>query len=479
MKRSWLILLLLTGAFLPLEGQVRSEGQTLLFREEQNKTQAQIGFRMREEDDAFLPAEGKGLVQGEFRAYSRHSLDSLRRVEGSASYERGVKRAVNWNTSSDWDLLAPYITLDTVGGDLQKEQYRFAARFASRPGRVFYSLWADYRALHEYRNVDPRPRNVTADLQLSATGGLQMGKYAVSVEGGYRKYHQNNDIMFMDSRGSNTSIMHYLGFGRYSSRFSGAKKDMSVRFGGKGFTVKAVLEPEDGLGWIAGSSFSWLRVVRYLPGYNETPISELLVQDMNLYFGRKWTETFVRADASLRIKTGNENIIDQTSAFLKLSGLKMYRGQEWKGRVSAFRIWPGESVSWTLQPSLAYWGARGEGFYNGSDMAFQYAQACAVGGADFQRRSWKFHVEANAAVNLCVSSGLVIDRLPDNRFRAYFDHLYDRRSAHFARAGLNVYAGRKVAKDMILYVRPEVAYGLYFPESHHRLDVLAAIGIEF
>jgi hypothetical protein len=64
MRKCWLILALLTGVTLPLAGQVRSEGQTLLFQPEENRTQMQAGFRMREEDDACLPAEGKASCKG-------------------------------------------------------------------------------------------------------------------------------------------------------------------------------------------------------------------------------------------------------------------------------------------------------------------------------------------------------------------------------------------------------------------------------
>ena len=479
MKRLMLIGLLL-GVVLPLSGRVHQEGQTLLFQPVDNRTQAQVGFRMREEDDAYLPAEGKGLMQGEFRAHSRHSLDSIHRVEGRVSYERGVKRAVNWNTSSDWDLLAPYITLDTVGGDLQKEQYRFAARFASRPGRFFYSLWAHYRALHEYRNVDPRPRNITADLQVSAQGGLQMGAYALSLEAGYRRYHQSEDVEFMDPKSNNTSVLHYLGFGRYSTRFSGAKKNTAVRFNGNGFNARLVLEPVNGLGWMGGASYTWLQVVRHLPGNNETPMSKLLNQEMHLYGSHKWSQAYIRADAQLRLKTGTENIVDQTSAFNVLSGLQMLRALSWKASVSGFRSWEGERTTWTLLPRLAYSGSSWQNVQPGAGMAFHYAQASATGSAAFRAGAWKFRVEGEAGVRLCVTSSRNLEKLAlDSRFQTYFDHLYGRWSDHTVHGGLKAVAGRKIAKDLFLYARPEAAYRHALKEGHHRWDVLVAIGLEF
>lgn len=464
----------------PLSGQVRQEGQTLLFQPEENVTKAQAGVRVREEDDPYLPAEGSGLVQGEFRAWSRHSLDSIHRVEGRASYERGVKRAVNWNTSSDWELLSPYITLDTVGGDLQKEQYRFAARFASRPGRFFYSLRADYRALQEYRNVDPRPRNVTADLQVSALGGLQMGAYALSMEAGYRRYHQQNSTEFMDQRGNNTSVLHYLGFGRYSTRFSGAKKSTEVRYSGHGFGASLVLEPRNGQGWIAGGSYSWLQVVRHLPGNNETPMSELLKQDISLYGGHKWEEAYLRADARMGLKTGTENIVDQTSAFQKIGGLPMYQGLSWRVAVSGCKSWAGEQVTWTLQPRLAYVGALWRNQVPQARLAIQAVQLSASGGARFQRGPWKFRLEGLVGAHISLSGAQDLELLSlDKRFQTYFDHLYGRRTDHWARAGLEGFVARKVAKDLYLYVRPEVAYGHTLKEGHHRVDGLFAVGLEF
>ena len=40
-------------------------------------------------------------------------------------------------------------------------------------------------------------------------------------------------------------------------------------------------------------------------------------------------------------------------------------------------------------------------------------------------------------------------------------------------------AGRKVAKGLFLYARPEAAYRHALKEGHHRWDVLMAIGLEF
>ena len=464
----------------PLVGQVKSLGQTLLFQPDSNRTKAQLGFRMREEDDAFLPAEGKGLMQGEFRAHSRHSLDSIHRVEGQVSYERGVKRSVRWNTSSDWDLLSPYITLDSLGGDLQKEQYRFAARFASRPGRFFYSLWAHYRALHEYRDVDPRPRNITADLQVSALGGLRMGEYALSLEGGYRKYHQSNDIEFMDPRGNNTSVLHYLGAGRYFTRFSGAKKSTAVRYNGNGFSSRLVWEPVGGLGWIAGGNYCWLKLVRHLPGNNETPVSELLVQEMSLYGGKKWAQAYIRADAGIRLKKGTENVVDQTSAFQTLMGLEMLHSLDWNASVKGFRSWTGTSVDWTLQPCLSYSGSRWQNTVPQASMSFQYLQASAIGSARFSLGPWAFRAEGDAAFRLCITGGREMEQLTlDSRFQRYFDHYFGRRAGHVVRLGLKAFAGRQVAKDLFLYMRPEVAYARSVGDGHYRWDALLAVGVEF
>ena len=88
-------------------------------------TAVQAGYNWSKEKNAVMTQNGDGLSLGEFRATSLKMLDRGDAVEGGVSYQRGVKKNVLWNTTSDFELLYPYVMADTVGGNLQTEQYSF------------------------------------------------------------------------------------------------------------------------------------------------------------------------------------------------------------------------------------------------------------------------------------------------------------------------------------------------------------------
>ena len=471
MKRLILLITLAAAGF-TARAQTASEGQTILIRPEENRTAAQAGWRSRTEDDALLPAEGRALSQAEFRARAEHSLDSLRRVEGGVSYERGVKRGVRWNTSSDWELLAPYVTVDSVGGDLQKEQYRFFARYASRSGeRWMLSLFTDYRALHEYRAVDPRPRNITADLLLGAGGGLITGDYAISLEAGWRIYHQSGNVDFKSPLGMNTAIIHDLGFGRSMARFSGASSSMDVRYRGGGLKVSAVLEPVSRLGWIAGADYSYTDIVRHLKNQNETPLSSLRTHGLALYAGHKWQGALVRARLGSSLRRGLENAVDQTSAFGTAATLPLYRQHSVEAEIDAMV----ERQLWTVHPSLGFSGISASDLYPGSSFKASFAKA----GADASLRLGKtLSISAGAVAQLSLGGDFTLLSTPDERTAQYLTHLAQRVSDSCAGGYLGAEAGFATRSRMIFFIRPQLG-GTYYFSNHYRLDIQLFTGIKF
>lgn len=479
-RRRMLIVCLFLMEAVILRAQAPEEGQSLLFLPEQNQTDAGIGIQFRQEDDAFNPALGKGLILGEFLARSRHSLDSTRRVQGLVSYQRGVKQAVNWNTSSDWDLLFPYITIDTVGGNLQKEQYRFAARYASRRRQFFYSLRTDYRALHEWRDTDPRPHNVVSDLQLTAAAGLVTGKYALSLECTYRKYHQANNVEFLNQRGNNTSVIHYLGLGRFSSRFSGAKKTMNTRFQGNGFSLHCLLEPVLGEGWIGGADYEWTQVTRHLPDYNEAPVSQLLIQGLSAYVGIKDKRSFIRADMGVHHRLGRENLIDATSAFNAQGGLALYSEKRWNAGISLFREWSYARTKLSVAPAVQYLGTDARNRHTGASYTYHYLDTRLAGSSSLERSKWnyKFGLSMDAILSLHHSMSPGSQEM-DWRFQDYADHFHERRRDSRLHIAGNARIGRQISRQMVLYVSPEFGYSCFLPSRHWRTDAVFYLGILF
>jgi len=470
-----LLLLLLS----PVPARAQEDTRSLLFSPGGNYTRAQAGYRFVTEDEAFLPAEGKGLSQGEFLARARHWLDSLHRAEGAVSYERGVKRAVNWNTSSDWELLAPYVTIDTVGGDLQKEQYKFYARYAGRKNSFLYSGALRYRALHEYRAVDPRPRNVTADLEASVQAGLVLGGNALTLEVAYRKYHQNDDVSFQGARGYNTAIIHYLGLGSDYARFTGSSASTGVRFRGDGFSALLRLEPAGRQGWTAGLSYTYLDIVRQIKGQNEAPITSLLRQELKACGGYLWPKAMVQGQVAYKLNQGTENVLDQTGAFLPLAGLTLYREPSLEARLQARFLKEAVSGLWSLSPAIGYVHTRGGRLSPSRSLSLDYGTAALKGTFERRKGSWDFTAEASLGAHVTFSSALEMPlETLDAKFRDYYTHLYGRFSDTAFSGTALCTVGWKVRKDLRLYLQPRAGY-TYYCTKHYRLEALASLGIEF
>ena len=118
------------------------------------------------EDQPILLQEGDGLIRGSFDVDSYIVLKN-RKLWGQAYYRNGVKRNVVWNETSDYDWVYPYVLGDSVGGDLRCEEYYFAGGYAREYARVTWGGTLDYRAAVEFRNIDPRPKNVVGELNAS------------------------------------------------------------------------------------------------------------------------------------------------------------------------------------------------------------------------------------------------------------------------------------------------------------------------
>ena len=73
--------------------------------------------------------EGDGHTLGNIAVSSYLKLSPNTTVWGGASYQTGRKRNIRFNSTSDYDQLYPYVMADTIGGDLQNEQYAFSGGY--------------------------------------------------------------------------------------------------------------------------------------------------------------------------------------------------------------------------------------------------------------------------------------------------------------------------------------------------------------
>ncbi|MCC8114662.1 MAG: hypothetical protein LIP03_11880 [Bacteroidales bacterium] len=301
------------------------------------------GYQMRREDQAAETWNGDGLDQGYFdaQAYVRMGKNGV--AYAGAGYEYGEQRNVVWNSTADYEMLYPYILADSVGGDLRREQYHFYGGFAHRGGEWVYGLSGSYRAVHSYRQVDPRPRNMATDLEFELSAARILGRYALGVAAGARFYKQVLDVEYFSQTGANSTQFQMTGLGQTYRRFDGVTYT-ETRHKGFGFNGEVSLLPTDGNGLFALARFSQLKMDRQIHELNEAPITRLWTHRLSAALGiKRQTEAFGHAlalEGAYERRQGEEAVVDNgyLGSYEILDRHTLYDSHRYEG-----------SLKWALQ----------------------------------------------------------------------------------------------------------------------------------
>ena len=102
---------------------------------------------------------------------------------------------------------------------------------------------ADYRALMEYRDTDPRPKNTVSDLNVGVGISRNIGgHYAIGTSFNVQKYTQSNNLKFFSELGA-PAVYHMTGLGVYNNLLTGNK--LSSFYDGKGYGANVQFFPKD------------------------------------------------------------------------------------------------------------------------------------------------------------------------------------------------------------------------------------------
>ena len=376
-----------------------------LFSGQKPATRVEAGWKGRQEADPLLPeegsAEGKGIV--DIRTLVRP--DSRSAVFGRVRYENGFKNGVQRNTSSDYDVVYPYVMADTLTGHVKRETYAFSGGYSRRYEVWHFGLEAGYRALHEWRETDPRPRNIVSDLSAGVSAGKKVSPdYVLDASLFYRRYAQSNSVSYFNPRGANTAQFHLTGLGTYFSRFSGTIPSyLYTRYAGNGATLGLTLFPLTEKGWRAAVQYRILDNIHYLPNLNETPYTELITQDAHLsaeYAGGSWR---AGADVQVQLRSGLEHVLDNgiAGAYNSLLCFHMYDGAFYEARIhGAYRA----GRHWQFSSAASYRGLSEQYAYPGRRFALSAVRASAGTRYSFAARAWRFRTGLAAHGVLPVSA---------------------------------------------------------------------------
>ena len=402
-----------------------------------------LGLDLQRQSQAFVPEKGTCYTLPYLKVNTYHHLNEKSAVWGEASYTTGKQHAVRWNSTSDYDLLQPYVLADTVGGDTRRERYAIAGGYALRLNRWALGVEMRVRAEQEYRRRDPRMRGVVTDLTLRLGAGYELGRYRLAATFEGNIYRQTNSVAFYREE---SVIPEYqmTGLGTEYSRFSGDKR--SLYHDGGGVAVMLHASPVDHNGFYADATLDTHRYHRKLAEYNSMPLTDLYNELASVTVGwerkgRYHIAAFGHFDYTRR--TGNEQV----------------------GGASDARYFP-------VIARLTY-------PHRQLDSGHVYAR---LQGQGFLRTSSKLQLtlEANAAHSACVSDKFVMPFANmDASTSQLMRHKYDYAKANYTSVGAKVRADYAL-KTSRFGLFAELGSDVTFCSmSEHQTTLQTSIGITF
>ena len=319
------------------------------------------GWEYNKEDKASIAQNGNGRSRGfiDVNAFIQKGKSSL---WGDARYMNGKRHGRKFSETSDFLVVYPYVMGDTVGGNVKAEQYYFAGGYSYRAGVMTYGVEGSYCANIEYRNADPRPKNLTGDLNISlGISGKFNSIYTLGAAVHFRKYKQSNDLQFYNETGV-PNIYHFTGLGSDYYRFRGAKGNSFYKghsFGGSLNLLPAKARAKGFEATVRYDNFSLEKVIASL---NELPMASVNEQNVKGEFAwrssssdiHKWG---VKAAAMYTKRVGSENIFGEPSGniFPQISSEEKYLNRIAAGAISgAYEYSINPDVRVSLLPEINY-----------------------------------------------------------------------------------------------------------------------------
>lgn len=304
------------------------------------------------QDKARIMEEGDGSNRAAIcaEAYIKKGAND---IWGNAGYSIGQRRNVGLNESADYELIYPYVTADLVGGDLHEENYQFSGGFAHKlKGGVTLGATAGYEALLAYRTIDPRPRNLTSDLDFAV--GMSWRWLAVALKAG--KYKQTNVVKFYNET-SQPTVYHATGLGTDYYRFRGTNTDSYYNGRNFGAQVDAAFSSAKVTDYGVHAAYDRFSFDKIISSLNELPMASATEQRFSagahaLVGVAPAHSIAVEVNAMRLRRDGNENIFGEAenNIYPEIASLTMFRRTLSEGNVRvAYEYLRGRM---RLQPSV-------------------------------------------------------------------------------------------------------------------------------
>ena len=400
---------------------------------------AEAGYSMRREDMPATVQKGSGHDYGKFMARSFRRLSGKNSVWGHAGYRRGTIYDVRWNSTSS----------------------------------------------HEYRTVNPRPRNIVTDIDASAGAAFTAGKVRIGLHIRTEIYRQRSDVDFYGDKGI---IGEYFmsGLGAHYARFKG--NDNGTMFKGHSWSAGISVIPDSHKdGFYFSALYNRQITEKTLTDKNKLPLQKAIPNTVSAMFawtGGKGSRYLwgISASSSYRYTGGYESIVAEniSNEYRSLGELEMFQSDKLSARVDGTWGQDTDKASWYLTPGIRYMSSRE--IYRYPRQCEEWAYLTAGTGFLYRRyiRRTALEIEAGTFWRQCVSETMDIPTAtlePSMAGMLCSNHLMA--SSDYVQGRIKLRADFMTGKNLDIYVSAGYILSVTVPGCVKMQTGEAALGIAF
>ncbi|MEC3879694.1 DUF6850 family outer membrane beta-barrel protein [Parapedobacter sp. 10938] len=310
-----------------------------------------------ESSDRYIYQEGSGYRQlGVSAASLRHVAKGT--LWGDAQYQNKRTFGVNYNESLDYEIIAPYVMADTVGGSLQTERYAFRGGYAWQHGRWGYGAEAGFRGDQGYRDRDPRLNAVVADIDATLAASVAISsRYQLATSLGGSRYRQVNHLDFVSEVGT-PLVYHDAGLGVFNTLLAGTRTD--AYYTGYSWAPTVYLAPTSRQGWMADIGYRRFSMDKELSNILD-PIAKISAGTWSgaIGYATEWgnKRLYAGAQGQLQQRNGYEarfNNRDAETGMTKIDEALRYVHDHYALALNAAFEREGPSLRWAIAGTGGY-----------------------------------------------------------------------------------------------------------------------------
>ncbi|REC63874.1 hypothetical protein DRF65_03995 [Chryseobacterium pennae] len=278
-----------------------------------------------------IQQKGKGKNIWGAEARTHQILDPKTTVWGNASYSQGKNKQVVWNENADYDIIYPYVAADSVGGDMKFENYAFSGGYSRKFNSFTIGITGSYRASLSYRDLDPRPKNTSANFLLALGAHKMMfGKFKIGAYVEAEKYTQKHYLSFVSNQGF-PMIYNMSGLGNSNELLSG--KLRQAYYEGWSYGTGLQIFEAENRSWYLTAGIKKLNLDKLLTEYTDLNASRIDEEQFNFSLG-KFFETGriswgISANGNHINRKGTENLFlnDNSRNYIQIGSAQRYNHQ--------------------------------------------------------------------------------------------------------------------------------------------------------